>query len=118
MAHPLPIGVQQPVLVDLTQPIPIAPEANTCLSYLERICDALRILKPEEEIRIGVERITAFVNFQDAQAKYKAWGVSIAAFRSGLHPTSLDFRLRDAVDIRKRLSLVLEELREYLEDCL
>jgi hypothetical protein len=118
MAHPSPLGAQQRVLVDLTQPTPIALEANTCLSYLEKICDTLRILKPEEEIRTGVERNTALVNFQDAQAKYKAWGVSIAAFRSGLHSTSLDFRLRDALDIRKRLCQVLEELREYLEDCL
>ena len=95
----------------------IAPEARTCLSYLENICDTLRILTPDEEIRVGFERTTVLLNFQDAQAKFKAWGVSIAAFRNEMHPMSLDFRLRDALDIRKRLCQVLEELREYLEDC-
>jgi hypothetical protein len=110
MAHPSLLGVQQQLLVDLNiQPTPIAPE---------RICNTLRTLTPDEAAKRGVERNTALLDFQDAQAKFKAWGISIAAFRSELHPTSLGFRLRDAPDIRKCLCQVLKELREYLDDCL
>lgn len=119
MAHPSLLGVQRQLLVDLnTQPTAIAPEASICLNYLEEICNTLRILTPDEAAQCGIERNTALLNFQDAQAKFKAWGISIAAFRSELQPTSLGFRLRDAPDIRKRLCQVLKELREYLDDCL
>jgi hypothetical protein len=119
MAHPSLLDVQDQLLADLNiQLTPIAPEASICLSYLERICNTLKILTPDEAAERGVERNTALLDFQDAQAKFKAWGISIAAFRSELHPTSLGFRLRDAPDIRKRLCQVLKELREYLNDCL
>lgn len=118
MADPSPLNIQQHPLVDRIQSTAIAPEASTCLSYLEKICNTLRVLTADQANWWGVERNTALLNFQDAQAKFKAWGTSIAAFRSGLNPTSLDYRLRDAPDIRKRLCQVLKELREYLDDCL
>jgi len=78
----------------------------------------LRTPTPDEAAKRGLERNTVLLDFQDAQAKFKVWGISIAAFRSELHPTSLGFRLRDAPDIRTGLCLVLKELREYLDDCL
>ncbi|OBT86784.1 hypothetical protein VE02_04226 [Pseudogymnoascus sp. 03VT05] len=53
---------------------------------------------------------------QDSYAKFKAWGTSIAAFREVHVPTSLDFRLSDALEIRSTLLGVLEYLREYLND--
>jgi hypothetical protein len=119
MAHPSLLAVQQQLLVDLNiQPAAIGPEASICLSYLEKICNTLRTLTPDEAAKRGVERNTALLDFQDAQAKFKAWGISIAAFRSELNPTSLGFRLRAAPDIQTRLCLVLKELREYLDDCL
>jgi hypothetical protein len=119
MAHLSLLGVQQQLLVDLnTQPTAIAPGASICLNYLEKICNTLRILTPDEAAKRGVERNTALLDFEDAHAKFKAWGISIAAFRSELHSTSLGFRLRDAPDIRTRLCLVLKELLEYLDDCL
>ncbi|RDL39878.1 uncharacterized protein BP5553_04218 [Venustampulla echinocandica] len=116
MAQSVPQDVQQRLLIDPSQPTLIAPKARTCLGYLEKICDTLRIITPDQAIKVGFERNTALLNFQDAIAKFQAWGVSIAAFRSEMRPMSLDFRLRDALDIRKRLCQVLEELREYLED--
>ncbi|OBT40843.1 hypothetical protein VE00_08628 [Pseudogymnoascus sp. WSF 3629] len=53
---------------------------------------------------------------QDSLAKFKAWGTSIGAFRQVHVPTSLDFRLRDALEIRNTLLGVLKYLREYLND--
>ncbi|OBT70030.1 hypothetical protein VE03_00659 [Pseudogymnoascus sp. 23342-1-I1] len=53
---------------------------------------------------------------QDSRVKFKAWGTSIAAFRQWHFPTSLDFRLRDAHEIRSRLLEILEYLLEYLND--
>jgi hypothetical protein len=95
----------------------IAVEARECLRIFEAICEALRTVEPEEASRIGFERNTILLDFQDAQARFKAWGVSIAAFRDHLHPMSLDFRLRDAPSIQMRLCRILGELQEYLGDC-
>jgi hypothetical protein len=113
MAHSSPLELHQ----RLPQSTSISSNASTCLEYLEKICHNLLVLTPGEANRVGVERNIALLNFQDAQAKFKAWGVSIAAFRSKSHPTSLDFRLRDAPDIQKRLCQVLKEIQEYLDDC-
>lgn len=118
MASPC-LDVQQQLQVNLnSQPTAIAPEASICLRYLEKILNTLSSLTPDEAAERGVERNTALLDFQDAHAKFKAWGISIAAFRSESNPKSLGFRLRGAPDIRSRLCLVLKELREYLDDCL
>lgn len=116
MALPASLDVQR-LSTGLSQPIAINTEARTCLSNLEKICRSLRVLTPDEAITAGFERHVALLNFQDALAKFRAWGVNVAAFRGESHPTSLHFRLRDAPDIRSRVCQVLEELQEYLHDC-
>ncbi|KAF4631570.1 hypothetical protein G7Y89_g6549 [Cudoniella acicularis] len=99
------------------QPTAVSTDAKLCRSHLEKICDNLRAITISEADIIGIDRNATLLHFQDSHARFKAWGVSIAAFRGELHPMSLDFRLRYAPDIRERLCKVLGELREYLEDC-
>jgi hypothetical protein len=117
MALPALLDAQEQISMAIGEPIAINLQAKTCLNDLEKICAALRILAPDEALTAGFDRHVACLNFEDSRAKFKAWGVSIAAFRSESHQTSLQFRLRDAPDIQKRVSQVLEELREYLDDC-
>lgn len=73
-------------------------------------------MTPEDSVQIGYNRNSVLLVMQDGRARFKAWGTNIAAFRDGQLPTSLDFRLKDALEIRSRLLKVLEYLQEYLGD--
>lgn len=95
---------------------PISAQALYCLRRFETICDELQNIEQETAIQNGYDRNLVLLTMQDSRAKFKAWGTSIAAFRKGHVPTSLDFRLRDAPEIRSRLLQVLEYLGEYLND--
>ncbi|KFZ00936.1 hypothetical protein V501_10348 [Pseudogymnoascus sp. VKM F-4519 (FW-2642)] len=97
-------------------PSPISSQARYCLKRFETICDELQNLKEETAIQNGYNRNLVLLTMQDSCAKFKAWGTSIAAFRNVHVPTSLDFRLRDALEIRSTLLGVLEYLGEYLDD--
>jgi len=115
-----PLDTQQSPRVDCLASNPlyaINPGANRCRTCFQEICLTLGNLAPEEAIKAGIERETTLLFFQDAKAKFNAWGSNIAAFHSIFIPTSLGFRLRDAPEIRKRVWQVLEELLEYLIDC-
>lgn len=95
---------------------PISSQALYCLKRYETICDELENPKQETAIQNGYNRNLVLLTMQDSCAKFKAWGTSIAAFRQVHVPTSLDFRLRDALEIRSTLLGVLEYLGEYLND--
>jgi hypothetical protein len=64
----------------------------------------------------GYDTHLALLAIQDARARFKAWGESIAAFHDGPAKTSLDFRLREAPEIRGRALQILEYLQEYLHE--
>lgn len=117
MALPSPLDAQEQISTALGEPITINLEARICLRELEKICADLRNLAPDEALTAGFDRHVACLNFEDSRAKFKAWGVNIAAFRSESRQTSLQFRLRNAPDIQKRVSQVLAELQEYLDGC-
>jgi hypothetical protein len=69
----------------------------------------------EDQI-LGYDRDHALLTMQDARARFKAWGESIAAFHPGSVRTSLDFRLREAPEVRGRALQILEYLQEYLHE--
>jgi hypothetical protein len=68
----------------------------------------------EESGRRGYDRNQALIVMQDAHARFKAWAVNIAALHSGNLQSSLDFRLTEAADVRRRILKVLEDLQESL----
>lgn len=64
----------------------------------------------------GYERDATLLTTQDARSRFKAWGNSIAAFQDVTIKSSLDARLQDADDIRKRILKILENVKESLDD--
>ncbi len=65
---------------------------------------------------LGEDAHLALFAMQDARARFKAWGESIAAFHDVLARDSLDFRLREALEIRGRAVEILNYLQEYLHE--
>lgn len=94
----------------------ISSLSQDCLRRFEGICDELQKLDQETASKNRYDRNLVLLALQDARARFKAWGTSIAGFRKPHLPTSLDFRLREAPEIRTRLLQVLEYLQEYLND--
>jgi len=90
--------------------------AHICHKLFEAICDELYNLAPESSAQQGINRSSVLLAMQDGRARFMAWGINIAAFRDGRLSTSLDYRLRDAPEIRGRLLSVLGYLQEYLND--
>lgn len=94
---------------DPTAGSPIAVNSRKCIADLTNLCDTLREVTVEESGRRGYDRNQVLVAMQDAQARFKAWAVNIGNMRS-----SLDFRLMDAADMRRRALKVREDLQESL----
>lgn len=53
---------------------------------------------------------------EDANARFNAWGTNIAAFRDGSSRISLDYRMREAPEIKRRALQILEDVQDYLKD--
>ncbi|TVY80276.1 NAP1-binding protein [Lachnellula suecica] len=96
----------------------ISSLALDCLEYFEAICNLLKSPDQKRASQDGYDINHVVLAMQDGRAKFKAWGSNIAAFREKLHPTSLEFRLKDAPEIRSRLMQVLVYLQEYLQDAI
>jgi hypothetical protein len=99
---------------DPTAGSPIAANSRKCVADFTNLCDALREVTAEESGRRGYDRNQALIAMQDAHARFKAWAVNIAALHSGNVQSSLDFRLMEAADMRRRILKILEDLQESL----
>jgi hypothetical protein len=93
---------------------PIALNSRKCVEYYSNLCAALKEITVEDSGRRGYDRNQALIAMQDTHAKFKAWAVNIAALHSENLQSSLDFRLMEAADIRRRILKVLEDLQESL----
>lgn len=82
------------------------------------MCEALRDITQKEANQNGIDRDAALGEMQDARSRFKAWATSIAAFQEGYKQSSLDFRLREATEIRQRILNILESLAESLQEAL
>lgn len=87
---------------------PIANKVVVCLQSFQTLCSAL--LQPNLDFseQIPLPKV------KDELSRFKVWSGNIGAHRSGR--SSLDYRLRDASHLRKRIIDLLEDLNESLGD--
>ncbi|CAG8953279.1 hypothetical protein HYFRA_00003486 [Hymenoscyphus fraxineus] len=88
----------------------IAPLANECLKIFQNLLDTSQKCHPDFEI----DNVRTTID--EARARFKAWGINIAAFRSAEIRTSLDSRLSEAPAIRSTILQILEDLKGYLTE--
>lgn len=113
METPMPPSPNDPAAISLL--------SKDCLKRFHRICDILQDEAPNhpslpEDGFPSLDTHLALLTMQDARARFKAWGDSIAAFHPGHVRTSLDFRLEEASEVRGRVLQILEYLQEYLHE--
>lgn len=92
----------------------ISSQSNTCMSLYQRLFVELHEATHEQCRENKFDRDLTLARVGDARARFKAWAVSIAAFQSGHLRSSLDYRLKDASEIRERILKILAELQESL----
>jgi hypothetical protein len=98
--------------------LPISTVSNDCVKRFQSLHDAVDKSTVEEATEAGFDRDAALVMIQDAQSRFKAWGLNIAAFQKGHLKSSLDARLMEAKEIRERILRILRDLKESLETSL
>ncbi|GAB1314686.1 hypothetical protein MFIFM68171_04896 [Madurella fahalii] len=85
----------------------IATEVKQCLYQFEVL---LRALRDEDGVKAGMTD----GGIADQLARFKVWAGNIGAHRAGT--SSLDYRLRDASNIRKQVVSLLTDLEDSLRD--
>lgn len=72
------------------------------------------VLSDRAEVEGKVGESLFLSKIKDEQDKFKVWSGNIGAHRKGM--SSLDYRLRDASNLRKEVESLLEDLLEALTD--
>lgn len=118
-----PRSLDLPIVPSSDDPSAISLLSRDCVKQFHYICDILKDLElrdPEisnyEGKILGYDTHLALLTMQDARARFKAWGDGIAAFHDGHVRISLDSRLREAPDFRRRAFQILEYMQEYLHE--
>lgn len=101
---------------DLTYSIPISIACKNCLKDYDALCNQFAAATPEQALEIGFDR-NAFQDFvQYSRSRFKTWAVSIAALQGAHLQSSLDFRLKEAAEIRQRIVKILTTLQGSLRE--
>jgi hypothetical protein len=95
---------------------PIFLVAKSCLMKFRELSAEFYVFEPDKAEQLGFDLDPTRLVIEEGQARFKAWGSNIAAFRNGKLRTSLDFRLAEASGMKRRTLQVLTDLREYLNE--
>ncbi|XMA12033.1 hypothetical protein WAI453_004824 [Rhynchosporium graminicola] len=92
----------------------ISSLAKECLKRYDGLYDTLRQMTPDAAVANGFVGDNVLIRVQDARPRFKAWATNIAALHEGHMKSSLEFRLREATEIRSRVLKILRPLKESL----
>ncbi|TVY38770.1 hypothetical protein LSUB1_G004396 [Lachnellula subtilissima] len=88
--------------------------SRRCLGSYKKLCDALGACTKEDARHREFDLKSSTLLVEDARLRFTAWARNIAALHGAHQQTSLEYRLRDARSIRKRLLRMLKDLLESL----
>ncbi len=86
----------------------IAEAVEVCSTSFRRLYKALESAKSDSRPQISLACVT------DQHGRFNVWAGNLGAYQHGR--SSLDYRLREASQIRKEFVKVLEYLKETLDD--
>ncbi|KAH7400308.1 hypothetical protein BKA64DRAFT_479224 [Cadophora sp. MPI-SDFR-AT-0126] len=107
--------IKTPSLVP-SDTVTISSLANGCTKSYETLCTILKETAAEIATAHGFVRDDVLIKIQDARLRFTTWATNIAALQDGHLESSLEFRLREATEVRSRVGEILECLRESLEE--
>jgi hypothetical protein len=97
-------------------PASIFVMCQECFELFDSLGSTLDEMTPTQANERQFDRDLSRSVIQDASSKFKAWAVNIAAFHKPQLRSSLDFRLKEATEIRERIVKILHGLQESLND--
>jgi len=95
---------------------PIFMLCRQCLDGFQGLSEDLRDMAHDDALKRGFGHDEKLRAAQDLRLRFKAWAVNIAALQKGHLRSSLDFRLRNAAELRQRIIQILERLLKSLEN--
>ena len=87
-----------------------------CRKRFEQSIQILKEIGPSEASNQQFDRDSSLLRMQGLFSHFKAWGNSIAAFQNVSIRSSLEFRLKEATDIRQRVLKILGNLQVSLHE--
>ena len=96
--------------------VPISVHCGNCLEDYDALCDQLAVATSEQALDTGFDRTSSQDFVQDARSRFKAWAMSIAALHGPNLQSSLDFRLKEATEVRQRIVRILTSLSGSLRE--
>lgn len=96
-------------------PMLISSHCIACFDLFQSLRELLEQLA-EDDHASQYQKEDSLVTLQDAFRRFEAWGSSIGAFKVGHFQSSLDYRLREAKQIRECILKVLQHLKRSLTD--
>ncbi|KAM0182216.1 hypothetical protein ACHAPF_001103 [Botrytis cinerea] len=87
-----------------------------CRKRFEQSIQILKEIGPSEASNQQFDRDSSLFRMQGLFSHFKAWGNSIAAFQNVSIRSSLEFRLKEATDIRQRVLKILGNLQVSLHE--
>jgi len=100
--------------LDTSRSTEIFPLCQECLEEFQKLVEALEGVSLDDGMQRGYDIDTALTTVEEGQSRFKAWAINIAALQRGHLRSSLDFRLKDATEIRTRILKVVKDLVQSL----
>lgn len=97
-------------------PSAISVLCKACLGRYSTLCDGLDASTLEQALDTGFDQNASLDLMEDARSRFKAWAVSITALQGAHFQSSLDFRLKEATEIRRRIVKILTDLEKSLHE--
>ncbi|KAG9233737.1 hypothetical protein BJ875DRAFT_441949 [Amylocarpus encephaloides] len=102
--------------IKATQTPSIFSLSKACLDAYTGFYTALELSTTRQTDESNFDKNALLPTALDARLKFQAWAVNIDALQKDHLRTSLDFRLKEATNIRQRIIKILQGLQESLED--
>ena len=95
----------------------ISARCRGCIEHYHFLCDKLEECATDQAANVGFDKVLALATMEDARSRFKAWATNIAALQKPSMKSSLDSRLSEATQIRRRILSILADLKESLSKC-
>ncbi|PMD16026.1 hypothetical protein NA56DRAFT_709109 [Hyaloscypha hepaticicola] len=92
----------------------ISARCKECIEKYHLLCDELEECTTDQAANVGFDKVLALATMEDARSRFKAWATNIAALQKPSMKSSLDSRLSEATQIRRRILSILADLKESL----
>jgi hypothetical protein len=95
---------------------PAIPDEMTLYPIVKQVLQSFQHLQDQLTAIQNLASRISLADIEDETARFKIWGGAIGGLQSPERRSSLDYRLRDASQMRENILRVLQSLNESLQE--